>query len=176
MYSDSIIMMKILLVVFYLSGWNIPTCCFPRQYHYVPDKKNWTEAQTYCRQTYTDLATIDNSEELKQFLNISTAGYSSDVWIGLYSKVNWRWSDGYNGNGAEYRKWAKAQPDFYGASQYCVNAANSGLWWDDDCRVAYPFICSRAEPRICHHQRKNELVQGSEVLQGQLHRPGHCEE
>uniref|UniRef100_A0A3Q1J4L6 C-type lectin domain-containing protein n=1 Tax=Anabas testudineus TaxID=64144 RepID=A0A3Q1J4L6_ANATE len=139
-------MERILLVVFSLSGWVISTC-HPHQYYYVSDLKTWTEAQTHCRQTYTDLATIENTEEVNQFINtVSSAGYNSEVWIGLYSQINWTWSDGYTGSGAEYRNWKTNQPDFISAAQYCVNIGNAtGFWWDDNCFLDYPFICYRGK-------------------------------
>uniref|UniRef100_A0A8C7YZS9 C-type lectin domain-containing protein n=1 Tax=Oryzias sinensis TaxID=183150 RepID=A0A8C7YZS9_9TELE len=70
-----------------------------RQYHIVNQPLNWTEAQTYCRKKYTDLATIENSEEMNQLINtISSFGYSNNFWIGLYNEINWRWSEGFNGS------------------------------------------------------------------------------
>ncbi|XP_039679291.1 secretory phospholipase A2 receptor-like [Perca fluviatilis] len=137
-------MERVWLVVLYLSGWEISTCLL-HQYHYVADKKTWAEAQAYCRETYTDLATIRNSEEMNQLLGtIASFGYKSEVWIGLYTTIDWRWSDGYRGRGTEYRDWQDRtdnEPDFSSAAQFCVLIDNTGGWWDDDCTLAYPFIC-----------------------------------
>ena len=73
---------------------------------------NWTEAQTYCRETYTDLVTIDNDEDMNQLINtVSSAGYNSHVWIGLYRVIDWKWSDGYRGSGAEFRSWQYPTPN-----------------------------------------------------------------
>uniref|UniRef100_A0A3B3IHK7 C-type lectin domain-containing protein n=1 Tax=Oryzias latipes TaxID=8090 RepID=A0A3B3IHK7_ORYLA len=68
-------------------------------YHVVNQPLNWTEAQTYCRQKHTDLATIENSKEMDQLMNtISSFGYSYNFWIGLYNEISWRWSDGFIGS------------------------------------------------------------------------------
>ncbi|KAG9274675.1 macrophage mannose receptor 1-like, partial [Astyanax mexicanus] len=56
--------------------------CGTRQFHVVNYKMNWTEAQKYCRENFTDLATIENQEEMnavKSALN----GASDYFWIGL---------------------------------------------------------------------------------------------
>ncbi|KAG7999490.1 Neurocan core protein, partial [Nibea albiflora] len=129
----------------YFAGWCISTCLL-HQYHYVAGPLNWTEAQTYCRKTYTDLATIRSHEEMNQlFRTVSSAGVkSADVWTGLYSKIDWKWSNGYRGDGAEYKNWNNNpdnEPDFYGAAQFCVCAGNDGRWWDDGCDKKHPFIC-----------------------------------
>ncbi|KAK2900221.1 hypothetical protein Q8A73_013350 [Channa argus] len=142
--QSSIMMKRILLVVLSLSGWSLSTCLL-HQYHYVPDLKNWTEAQSYCRQTYTDLATIENTEEMNQLINtVSSAGYNSSVWIGLYNQINWTWSDGYTGSGADFRMWEipHYEPNFVSANQFCVEYRNS-VWWDNHCYLKYIFVCYR---------------------------------
>uniref|UniRef100_A0A3Q4GLK1 C-type lectin domain-containing protein n=1 Tax=Neolamprologus brichardi TaxID=32507 RepID=A0A3Q4GLK1_NEOBR len=54
--------------------------------------KSWTQAQNYCRQHHTDLASgLDQiySEEFKTLQN------SKELWISLF-RDSWRWSDGSN--------------------------------------------------------------------------------
>uniref|UniRef100_A0A3Q0SQD4 C-type lectin domain-containing protein n=1 Tax=Amphilophus citrinellus TaxID=61819 RepID=A0A3Q0SQD4_AMPCI len=132
----------------FLSGWHISTC-LSHQYHYVADAMNWTEAQTYCRQRYTDLATIQNTNDMNQLTNtVSSAGHSSEVWIGLYSYVDWQWSDGYTGIGADYKNWASSEPAFWDAAEYCVKIASDGTWTNFYCSEEYGFICYSGEYRF----------------------------
>ncbi|XP_037615498.1 macrophage mannose receptor 1-like [Sebastes umbrosus] len=116
----SMMMERILLGVLSLSGWIIPSICLHRQYHYVADLKTWTEAASYCRRTYTDLVSIENTEGMNQLMNtVSSSSNSSEVWIGLYSGIVWRWSDGYRGTGSRYRNWRTSynEPDFSSGTQ-----------------------------------------------------------
>uniref|UniRef100_A0A3Q3B2B4 C-type lectin domain-containing protein n=1 Tax=Kryptolebias marmoratus TaxID=37003 RepID=A0A3Q3B2B4_KRYMA len=115
-----------------------------RQFYFVNQSLNWTEAQTYCRQKYTDLVTIRNSEETNQLMNtLSSAGHSSEVWIGLFSEIDWRWSDGFTGSGAEYRNWRSEsnEPNFISGKDLCVITSISGLWFDVKCSEKRQFIC-----------------------------------
>ncbi|XP_027143984.1 C-type mannose receptor 2 [Larimichthys crocea] len=153
-------MARILLGVLCLSGWCISTCLL-HQYHYVAGPLTWTEAQTFCRKTYTDLATFGSPEEKSQLLStLSSAGVNSDVWIGLYSKIVWRWSNGYRGDGAEYRNWnnnPNDEPDFSEPNQFCVCTAKDGRWWDSPCDDERPFICmagTELEPEFVFVNKK----------------------
>ncbi|CAJ1081471.1 secretory phospholipase A2 receptor-like [Xyrichtys novacula] len=134
-------MEKILLCLcLCLSGWNVSSC-LPRQYHYVADPMTWTEAQTFCRKTYTDLASIGSPEEMKQVNHtITSSGLNSEVWIGLYNRIIWKWSDSYTGSGAEYRKWYPGQPNFWNAKVFCVGFSRDG-WADVGCYGENTFFC-----------------------------------
>ncbi|XP_047194954.1 C-type lectin lectoxin-Phi1 [Hippoglossus stenolepis] len=132
----------IFIGVLCLSGCLTFSTCLLHQYHFVSDAKTWTEAQSYCREMYTDLATIENTEEMKKLKDtVSAAGHSSKVWIGLYSHIDWKWSDGFTGTGAEYRNWKSPDPSNVEANELCVIQLKSGTWYDIDCHRKSPFVC-----------------------------------
>ncbi|KAL6481107.1 hypothetical protein MHYP_G00091870 [Metynnis hypsauchen] len=114
----------------------------PHRYHFVSERKTWTEAQSYCRQTYTDLATINNMDEMKK-LNEAVKDKSVMVWIGL-KKVTWQWSlqDGvvYR-EGQSYNSWTTGEPSSKPGEEMCVQLNGDGTWSDNDCSHLFPFVC-----------------------------------
>uniref|UniRef100_A0AAY4A0V0 C-type lectin domain-containing protein n=1 Tax=Denticeps clupeoides TaxID=299321 RepID=A0AAY4A0V0_9TELE len=102
--------------------WFSSLCWSDRhQYHFVNEVKTWTEAQLYCREHYTDLATVDGEEDENALVAAVTAGYSGLVWIGLYSSLgSWAWSfdnSRFYGPGEEnFRKWSDNQPIHLGGN------------------------------------------------------------
>ncbi|XP_048021629.1 macrophage mannose receptor 1-like isoform X1 [Megalobrama amblycephala] len=116
-----------------------------RQYHFVNESKTWTEAQRYCRQNYTDLATIDNMEEMNRLINTVNGSYSGSAWIGLYDDVNnWRWSlednDFYQDGKTDFRNFYH-EPDNSGGNELCVYMESNGNWYDVSCDNALQFVC-----------------------------------
>ncbi|XP_034538170.1 L-selectin-like [Notolabrus celidotus] len=150
--QSSNIMERIFLAVLCLSGYSGSAESngkeeikrSSRQYHYIADSMNWNEAQTYCREKYTDLATIESPEEMEQVKKIALlSGLNSEVWIGVFSKILWKWSDNYTGSGAEYKKWSTPyQPSFKNADELCVQL-HKGKWADFNCSFESPFMCYR---------------------------------
>lgn len=100
---------------------------------------NWTDAQSYCRRHYTDLASVRNPQENEQIRLLKPAGVVP--WIGLY-RDTWKWS---NGGIYLFRHWASGEPD--GGIENCTAAdfSLSGRWEDWECGYKKPFICYSGE-------------------------------
>uniref|UniRef100_A0A8C1AEW8 Si:dkey-11o15.8 n=1 Tax=Cyprinus carpio carpio TaxID=630221 RepID=A0A8C1AEW8_CYPCA len=130
---------------FPLICYNVSSLTSSRDYHFVNESKTWTEAQRYCRQNYTDLATIENMEEMNRLINTVNGSYNGSAWIGLYDDVNsWRWSlediDFYQEGERDFRNWYH-EPDNSGGKELCVYMNYNGKWYDMSCDNTLPFVC-----------------------------------
>ncbi|XP_036452781.1 macrophage mannose receptor 1-like [Colossoma macropomum] len=133
------------LILLFSALWTL-SFCGTRQFHVVNENKNWTDAQKYCREKYTDLVTIKSQEEMNvliAFLN-GTADLS---WIGLRQNIqqnttSWIWSDGSN---STYTYWKTGEPD-NPVGDNCVTLWRSPeyTWNDAGCKWSNPFICYKA--------------------------------
>uniref|UniRef100_A0A4W6DXC8 C-type lectin domain-containing protein n=1 Tax=Lates calcarifer TaxID=8187 RepID=A0A4W6DXC8_LATCA len=131
-------MEKVLLLIITASGLCAVSSLPAHQYHLVYELKTMTEAQSYCREKYTDLATIDNMEDMNLLTSMVDLSrmiyptYSYLAWIGLYDDVNsWRWSlsdrSFYTQEEAEFRNWASGEPNNKDNRQY------SAVLRESDC-------------------------------------------
>ncbi|XP_030635188.1 macrophage mannose receptor 1-like [Chanos chanos] len=147
--------MDYIIHLLHLSGFLMLSACVPHQYHFVNVNKTWTEAQTYCREHYTDLATIDNQEDTDELIK-TVKGDADHVWIGLEKSgdMKWQWSLGdttfYREGEMEFRNWAVDQPD---NTTDCVYMKN-GKWHDYNCEDAFSFICYDGKHRVIFRRKK----------------------
>ncbi|XP_062331387.1 C-type lectin lectoxin-Enh4-like [Osmerus eperlanus] len=107
-------------------------------YILVLGPRTWRKAQIYCRQSYTDLASIRNQAENIEIQKFVLGEKSSAiVWIGLF-KDDWKWSDQ---STSSFRSWEIGEPRD-----------------DDDCVFTHPYFswqwfshnCSSSRYVICH--------------------------
>ncbi|KAK2817798.1 hypothetical protein Q7C36_021731 [Tachysurus vachellii] len=119
----------------------------PHRYHFVNENKTWTEAQTYCRVNYTDLATISNMGEMKKLNHTLMMKNAKKAWIGLQraGPGRWMWSledQTLYRDGVNYTKWNSGEPNNVGGVEYCVVYNNYTTSWNDNkCELLYPFVC-----------------------------------
>ncbi|XP_049338888.1 uncharacterized protein LOC111194360 [Astyanax mexicanus] len=94
-------------------------------------------ARQYCRQNFTDLASVRNQLENQQIFNL--AGGEA-IWIGLYRTR--LWSDQSN---SIYENWKSGEPNNMNGNEHCTTVwfYYSGMWNDSPCNYAYPFVCYR---------------------------------
>uniref|UniRef100_A0A8C9STT9 C-type lectin domain-containing protein n=1 Tax=Scleropages formosus TaxID=113540 RepID=A0A8C9STT9_SCLFO len=93
----------------------------------------WREAQRYCRENYTDLASVRTQVDQQQMKSL----VSSTVWIGLF-RDPWQWSDQRN---SSFRYWAPGKPDNNTGNEKCTVASItqtlSGTWDDRQCETEF---------------------------------------
>uniref|UniRef100_A0A3B4APP4 C-type lectin domain-containing protein n=1 Tax=Periophthalmus magnuspinnatus TaxID=409849 RepID=A0A3B4APP4_9GOBI len=111
-----------------VSGLYVGTCAL--EFNFVNMNLSWTEAQQFCRETYTDLATVHNTEDLDQL--VRPDWYSGDAWIGLvYSAVTYlKWG---------YRGYYQTDGDM------CLESYPNGWWSEYYCSGIQCFVCYRGK-------------------------------
>uniref|UniRef100_A0A8C4DKK9 C-type lectin domain-containing protein n=1 Tax=Dicentrarchus labrax TaxID=13489 RepID=A0A8C4DKK9_DICLA len=134
------------------SGCSFNSCSqFPlREYHYVNKLMSWTEAQHYCREKYTDLATIESMDDISRLKPDFSYSWA---WIGLRDDPkswkesmgndtnSWRWSATGQTSKTGYHNWNVGQPNSYMANANCVIMDTNGKWYDTGCHSLRSFVC-----------------------------------
>ncbi|XP_046887711.1 macrophage mannose receptor 1-like isoform X1 [Hypomesus transpacificus] len=134
-------------VALLLEFWVLSACAL-HQYHLVNMNLNWTAAQSYCREHYVDLATLDSMEDMQNMLN-QTGLVNDHFWKGLTrdSVSSWKWSlsgsQFYREGETEYRNWAQPEP-ITGQPCAALVSNETGVWRDYACTNTYSFVCSNS--------------------------------
>ncbi|KAA8577398.1 hypothetical protein FQN60_015365, partial [Etheostoma spectabile] len=122
---------------------------------FVYDRKNFTEAQRYCREKHTDLVSVDHMEVMKVLnttADLDQMIYSKNsyrAWIGLsrdHDPNRWTWSLSdpgfYKPGETDFRRWAPGQPNEGYSVNICVWMYPDGYWYDTSCdNTGYP-VCA----------------------------------
>ncbi|XP_030635250.1 secretory phospholipase A2 receptor-like [Chanos chanos] len=139
------------MIILFLTGLFTLSTCVNHQYHFVNVTKNWTEAQTHCKEHYTDLATIENQEDTDELIK-TVKGDVERVWIGLEKSGDerWQWSLGdpafYREGEMEFTNWDEDAPKDGSSSEDCVVIRGNGKWKNKACTEMKPFVCYDDKP------------------------------
>ncbi|XP_062866760.1 macrophage mannose receptor 1-like [Trichomycterus rosablanca] len=109
-------------------------------YHLIATAATWSDAQSYCRTNYDDLASVTSADDwVKIAAEASGKGLAQPAWVGLYTDVDgWRWS--YNGvqlGATSYNKWGS----YSTMKELCGVIYEDGHWEDYLCDDVNPIIC-----------------------------------
>uniref|UniRef100_A0A8C6SKE3 C-type lectin domain-containing protein n=1 Tax=Neogobius melanostomus TaxID=47308 RepID=A0A8C6SKE3_9GOBI len=144
--------MNVFILLLLLYGCEV-TLSFHRaifEYHLIHLEKTWFEAQQYCRQHYTDLATFRDMDDIHSFKRPSS--FTEVVWIGLFDDPaswkqvmsndsnSWRWSVTGTTSPGGYQNWQSGEPGNVYGRENCAVIRN-GLWGDENCVAQRPFVC-----------------------------------
>ncbi|XP_020510180.2 macrophage mannose receptor 1-like [Labrus bergylta] len=119
--------------------------CHHIEYHLIEEAKTWDEAQRYCREKYTDLATVSDMTDMKRLREIVN---TREAWIGLQSNPGqanrrWHWSlPGTQGVALSELNahFSGYEPHPGNSPQNCVQIHNKRLN-DATCDKNNKFIC-----------------------------------
>lgn len=112
----------------------------------------WSEAQKYCREHHTDLASVRNDEEN---CIISAVVGSDAAWIGLQRTMSWS-----DTSRSSFVSWGTSMDGFtMYHQQSCVAIwyKDSGGWAMMHCDQALPFICYKGEFHHTPYQSHSKM-------------------
>ncbi|XP_050970313.1 macrophage mannose receptor 1-like isoform X1 [Labeo rohita] len=136
---------KIQLVVL-LAGILSKASCVLYQFILIEELMTWAEAQSYCREKYTALATVQSDEDRAKLKEAANAvNFQSVAWIGYYRDV-WRWS--YQNMMIGYTRWDSSEPDLFNTNKSCVFVSRNGLWADTYCSEVRYFFCRTEKDKL----------------------------
>ncbi|CAG5907403.1 unnamed protein product [Menidia menidia] len=114
-----------------------------RKYYLIDDRKNWTDAQRYCREKFDDLAVIASQDDLDVMVNLTNArGVTAEIWVGLRKTgpPSWLWSAGETQSGpgsVDWTNWATIPL----STENCGGMLADGKWFGTSCETTHPFVC-----------------------------------
>uniref|UniRef100_A0A3B3DYQ0 C-type lectin domain-containing protein n=1 Tax=Oryzias melastigma TaxID=30732 RepID=A0A3B3DYQ0_ORYME len=121
----------------FLSDFFWFTMCQLHKYHYIDQQLDWTQAQQFCRKSYTDLATVRSMADIDQLKNAFKN--RNGAWIGLHNSNTWRWSLPDLQFKEEDTKWGGGEPK---DGKNCGAIWKTHAKWEAiSCEKSTDFIC-----------------------------------
>ncbi|XP_055368854.1 macrophage mannose receptor 1-like isoform X2 [Betta splendens] len=113
-----------------------------KQFHYIRNAVTWSQAQSFCRSMYSDLATIENPDDNQAIINIQEL--LNFVWIGYHDDLRiWSWALGNErfNNDVDYDSWGVNEPWDLRSGNRCAVVTQGGFWHDMACDSLQFAVC-----------------------------------
>uniref|UniRef100_A0A3Q2E0H7 C-type lectin domain-containing protein n=1 Tax=Cyprinodon variegatus TaxID=28743 RepID=A0A3Q2E0H7_CYPVA len=103
---------------------------------YVNTAMTWSDAQMYCRENFSDLATIKNDAENQQVQSL----INQLTWIGLYRDPDLHWSDR---KSVLFTNMDSINIQIGSKTVICgaTSTKTTGTWKGLPCETRLPFVC-----------------------------------
>ncbi|XP_059195909.1 macrophage mannose receptor 1-like [Centropristis striata] len=109
------------------------------EFHLNTVSKTYADAKTYCREMYSDLATVHNSTDMDSLIALVPNSILR-AWIGLEigDVRTWHWSQ--SGQQLGFLNWREGEPQAKDEDA-CGAMDQHGKWFESDCGVKRQFVC-----------------------------------
>ncbi|KAM4581475.1 C-type mannose receptor 2-like isoform 2-T2 [Odontesthes bonariensis] len=107
------------------------------EFHHINMSKTYDEAKRYCREMYTDLATVHSSDDMNELIE---AAQTDRAWIGLEAEnvSMWHWS--LSDQKTNYFNWNASKPQ-QTIEEACASMDENGKWFSVNCAALRSFVC-----------------------------------
>ncbi|CAL9687266.1 unnamed protein product [Knipowitschia caucasica] len=133
------------------------------EYHFINKSKSWSEAQQYCREHFTDLATVQRAEDLSRVHipagQVAWIGLHDDpaAWFQVMTNASnaWRWSVTGATSPGGFQNWTLTGPDNAVGNEECV-LLQSYTWRDHYCTDNAQCLCFEVLSGVKHFTLVND--------------------
>lgn len=108
-------------------------------FHLIDLKKTYNEAKSYCREMYTDLATVHSLADMNSLITLVPTD-NFRAWIGLEIGDAWIWHWSWPDHRVDFLNWKAGEPKKENRDT-CVAMDPQGKWFESDCGTKRHFVC-----------------------------------
>uniref|UniRef100_A0A8D2ZDF9 C-type lectin domain-containing protein n=1 Tax=Scophthalmus maximus TaxID=52904 RepID=A0A8D2ZDF9_SCOMX len=127
-----------ILCLIFISGFSFFTVG-TSDFHLIELSKTYGEAKSYCRDMYTDLATVHNFADMNNLVTLVSNAVAR-AWIGLENGNVWMWHWSLPDYELDFLNWKAGEPQNNFQNQ-CAAMDQHGKWFESDCRITRSFVC-----------------------------------
>lgn len=110
------------------------------EFHLVELSKSFKDAKTYCRDVYSDFATVHNFSDMSTLIALTLNKSVRRAWLGLEIGKeplwHWTWQD----QMIDFLNWRDGNP-LDNDEDACAAMDEDGQWFQSTCGTKRSFVC-----------------------------------